>query len=158
MSIDYDRLDSLCQRVPCSEFKVIAARLTYTDLCQLDAELDSRIGTIDGQLHYRADRDNHEWSQRARAALAVQGAKREFVRRRLADIRESAVASLAARLGGHGEQKVIIRCLLNVIDRYCNFGWVPESEQAAIDLARDVSGYSASPDAASTLGTTHAPT
>jgi hypothetical protein len=138
----YD-MDDLCRKSSCSEFSTNCAHLSYDQVYQVHSELLSRSSNITHQLKERGEYDQ-QWSARAKSARSILQQKINVASHRLDMIQRNHLSVLLEKIGGSGwlasKRLVMIKCLIHIIDHYCNIRNLSSEERSVLDLCRSVSG------------------
>ena len=142
-ALDLKSMDDLCRYSSCSEFSTNCAHLSYDQVYQVHSELLSRSSNITHQLKERGEYDQI-WAGKAKSARSILQQKINVASHRLEMIQRNHLSILLEKIGGSGwlasKRLVMIKCLIHIIDHYCNLRNLSPEEKSVIDLCRSVSG------------------
>ncbi len=132
-------MDYLCKQTTCSEFNEKCSYYNYSQIHQIYSELQHRASRIKHQLEERGDYDQ-AWKIKANSALSIIRHKTGIAKCRLDSIRDNHISILMNDIGGSGwiigKRLVMIKCLVHMIDHYCNIGSMSQEEKSVLDSCR----------------------
>lgn len=138
-SINIQDMENLCKFTTCSEFSEKCSSFNYPQIHQIYSELQHRASRIKHQLEERGDYDQ-AWKIKANSALSIIRHKTGIAKCRLDSIRDNHISILMNDIGGSGwitgKRLVMIKCLIHMVDHYCNIGSMSVEEKSILDACR----------------------
>jgi hypothetical protein len=138
-SITIPEMDYLCKNTSCAEFHEKCSYFNYSQVHQINSELQNRASRIKHQLDERGDFDQR-WKMSAMSALSIIKHKIVIVNSRLNSIRDNHISILMNDIGGSGwikgKRLVMIKCLIHMIDHYAKITSFSPEEKSVLDACR----------------------
>lgn len=139
-SINKEDMEDLCRFASFSDFTEKCSWFTYSQVCQIYEDLKARESVISHQLTDRGESYDYQWKVKANSALSITRNKIKIVSHRINAMRDNHISVLLNDIGGSGwikdKRLVMIKCLIHMIEHYCNIRSMSTEEKSVLDAAR----------------------
>lgn len=140
-SITQDEENHICKNLSPAAFAEECLRLSYRQLCQINAELSLRAANMIAQIRQRGSTDA-EWRRKVDSAIALTDKKILIITSRLNFIRSNSLDSISR---SPGRRLTLIKHLVSLIDHHYGATGLSEAEISILDLCRSITSLTDEP-------------